>query len=201
MVVIGVTGGVGTGKSTVSSMFKQLGARILDADALAHEAMEPGRLAWRQIVKTFGDDILNEDRTINRRLLAQQVFSDETARKRLEAIVHPQVLRRIKQELHRVRRRRAVRAVVLDVPLLAEAGAQELVDALVVVTAEPSQQRQRLARRRGWTEEDVARRAQAQWDLSTKVALADYVVDNRDGLERTRRQVRQIWHQVMSNDR
>lgn len=201
MVVIGVTGGVGTGKSTVAKMFKQLGAEVLDADALAHEAMEPGRLAWRRIVRAFGDGVLNDDRTVNRRALARLVFSDEAARKRLEAIVHPQVLRRIKQELHRLRRRRGVRAVVLDVPLLAEAGAQELVDALVVVTAQPQQQRQRLAARRGWTEDEVARRTQAQWDVSAKVALADYVVDNRDGLEQTRRQVRRIWHQVMSNDR
>ena len=94
MVVIGVTGGVGTGKSTVAKMFKQLGAEVLDADALAHDAMEPGRLAWRRIVRAFGEDLLNEDRTIDRRALAQRVFGDEAARKRLEAIVHPQVLRR-----------------------------------------------------------------------------------------------------------
>ena len=103
MLVIGVTGGVGTGKSTVAGMFGRLGAVVLDADALAHQVMEPKRLAWRQIVKTFGEEILNDDQTINRRRLAATVFRDEPRRRRLEEIIHPQVLRLMKQRLHRLR--------------------------------------------------------------------------------------------------
>ena len=201
MVVIGVTGGIGTGKSTVAAMFKALGALVLDADALAREAMEPKQLAWRRIAASFGPGVLNEDQTIDRQALARVVFSDEEARRRLEAIIHPQVLRRIKQQLHGLRRRRSVRAVVLDVPLLFEVGAEGLADAVVVVTTPPEIQASRLRKKYGWTQEEIAQRHEAQLDLSAKEALADFVVDNTDGLERTRTQVRRIWSQLVSTGR
>ena len=195
MVVIGVTGGVGTGKSTVAKMFAQLGAVVLDADALAHEAMEPKRLAWRQVVKSFGPEILNDDQSINRRALAARVFRNEGRRKQLEAILHPQVLRAIKQRVARLRRSRRTQAVVLDVPLLVEVGAHTWVDALVVVTAPPEVQRERLTRAYGWTPEEINARIAAQWDLAAKVALADFVVDNNQRVDSTRRQVKDIWNQ------
>jgi len=197
MVVIGVTGGVGTGKSTVARMFQRLGAVVLDADALAHEAMEPRRLAWRRIVRTFGEGVLNPDQTINRQRLAQRVFQDEPARARLERIIHPQVRREIRLRLGRLRRARRVRAVVLDVPLLIEAGAARLVDALVVVTALPEVQRRRLASRHGWSAEETEARRAAQWDLAAKAALADFVVDNSDGVDATRTQVKRIWKRLV----
>ncbi len=195
MVVIGVTGGVGTGKSTVAHMFKQLGAVVLDADAMAHEAMEPKRLAWRRIVKTFGEDVLNDDQTINRRALAALVFQHAQRRAQLEAILHPPIWRLMKQHVQELKRSRRVRAVVLDVPLLVEAGAQGLVDALVVVTAPPQVQRERLTHKLGWSDEETNARIAAQWALSAKVAVADYVVDNGDGVDATRRQVKHIWNQ------
>ena len=89
MIVIGVTGGIGMGKSTVAGMFRQLGAVVLDADAIAHRVMEPKRLAWRQVVRAFGERVLNEDQTIHRRRLAEVVFSDDAARRRLQRIIHP----------------------------------------------------------------------------------------------------------------
>ena len=197
MVVIGVTGGLGTGKSTIAGMFKQLGAVVLDADVIAHEVMEPKKVAWRQILKTFGEDILNEDHTINRGQLANVVFRDGQRRRELEAIIHPHVLRRIKQQLHRLRRTRGTRAVVLDVPLLVEVGAQDVVDALVVVTAPPEAQRERLKKTFRWSEEEMDARMAAQWDLAAKVALADHVVDNSDGVDVTRTQVKRIWNQLV----
>ena len=141
MIVIGLTGGFGTGKSTVARMFQALGAVVFDADAMAHEAMEPKRLAWRRIVKVFGGQMLNEDQTINRRRLASVVFADAPKRRELEAIIHPQVLRAMKQHVHRLRRARRLPAVVLEVPLLLEVGAEQLVDAVVVVTTRPEVQR------------------------------------------------------------
>jgi dephospho-CoA kinase len=213
MVVIGLTGGLGTGKTTVARMFERLGAVVLDADRLAHRAMEPKRLAWRQIVKTFGPDVLNEDETINRRWLADRVFQDEEARRQLEAIVHPRVLRYLADQIKRLahghdpsgplarertsrkRKSRPVKVVVLDVPLLLEANAQRLADVVVVVTAPPEVQRQRLLAR-GMSETEIERRIAAQWDVSAKVALADCVVDNSDGLEQTRRQVTQAWNRL-----
>jgi dephospho-CoA kinase len=201
MIVIGVTGGVGTGKSTVGNMLKRLGAVVLDADAIAHQVMEPKRLAWRQIVKTFGDEILNDDQTVNRKRLARLVFHNDQNRKCLEQIVHPRVLRDIKQQLHRLKRARRIRAVVLDVPLLVEAGAHRLVDALVVVTAPPDVQRERLKHKRGWSDEEADARIGTQWDLSAKAALADYVVDNSDGVGATRTQVKRIWDQLVPLNR
>ena len=213
MIVIGLTGGLGTGKTTVARMFERVGAVVLDADRLAHRAMEPKRLAWRNIVKAFGLDVLNEDDTINRRWLAERVFQDEHARRQLEAIVHPRVLRFMADQIKRLAhgndpsgplarertarkvKRHRVKAVVLDVPLLLEANVQRLADVVVVVTAPPELQRQRL-RDRGMSEQEIARRVAAQWELSAKVAMADFVVDNSGGLEQTRRQVIQIWNKL-----
>ena len=200
MVVIGVTGGFGTGKSTVAKMFQGLGAVVLDADVIAHQVMEPKRLAWRRVVEVFGEGILNEDQTINRTRLAEVIFKDAQQRKRLEGIIHPQVVRQMKDELHRLWRVRRNKAVVLDVPLLVEAGAERLVDALVVVTAPPDVQRERLTRKYGEREEIEARIA-SQWELSAKVALADHVVDNSDGVEATRTQVKRILGQLGLNSK
>ena len=197
MVVIGVTGGVGTGKSTVAGMFKRLGAVVLDADAIAHQVMEPTRPAWRRIVKAFGAGALNDDHTINRARLAAIVFRDGNRRRVLERIIHPPVLRELQRQLRRLRRSRRVPAVVLDVPLLVEVGAQRWVDALVVVTAPPRIQRQRLQRKYGWSDADIRARTSAQWKLSAKVALADHVVDNGNGVATTRTQVNRLWNQLV----
>jgi len=198
MVVIGVTGSFGTGKSTVARMFGRLGAVVLDADTVSHRLMEPKRLAWRQIVKAFGADILNDDQTVNRRRLAAIVFSDAQRRKELEAVLHPKVLRELRHQVHRLRRSRRTRAVVLDVPLLLEAGGKGLADALVVVTAPPAVQRERLAQKYGWPEDELRARIAAQWDVSAKVALADHVVDNKGSVDATRTQVKRIWSQLLA---
>ena len=197
MVVIGVTGGIGTGKSTVARMFRQLGAAVLDADAIAHKLMEPRKLAWRRIVAAFGEGVLNADQTVNRRALAGIVFADDELRRRLETILHPGVMRQIRRQLHRLGRSKTVKAAVLDVPLLVEVGAQDLADALVVVTAPREAQRERLQRQHGWTDAEIGARIRAQWDLAAKAALADHVVDNGNGVDRTRTQVRQLWRTLV----
>ncbi len=200
MMVIGVTGGLGTGKSTVARMFGELGATVIDADKVAHAVMEPKRLAWRALVRAFGREMLNEDETINRTRLAQRVFRDAQARHELEAIVHPHVIRHIKQQLHRLRRNRRVNAVVLDVPLLMETESESLVDTVVVVTAPPEVQQRRL-QERGMSEAQISERLAAQWNMGRKVAQADDVVDNADGLEQTRRQVRELWNRLLGTTR
>jgi len=182
-------------------MFQELGAKVIDADALARDAMEPKKLAWRRIVDAFGREVLNEDETINRQALASIVFSDAQARKQLEAIVHPQVYRDLKRQLHPLRRQKHLAAVVLDVPLLIEAGFRDLVDTLVVVTAPEAEQRKRLREKHGWNEEEIERRIAAQMDLADKAALADHLVDNGNGLEATRRTVRRLWQQISEGSR
>lgn len=195
MVVIGITGGFGTGKSTVAKLFGQLGAVVLDADALSREAVKPKKLAWRRIVKRFGAKVLNADGTLNRRKLAAIVFKSATLRRRLEAIIHPQVLEALKRSVRQCRRKRGLAAVVLDVPLLIEANAAGLADVLVVVTAPRKVQNLRLKKKYGWTQEEMKSRISAQMDLSAKAALADYVIDNGSSVGNTRKQVKKIWNQ------
>jgi dephospho-CoA kinase len=174
-------------------MFKDLGAEVIDADQLAHEAMRPRRAASRRIVRAFGRTILKPDGSIDRQALGLRVFHDPRARRRLEAIVHPEVLRRTRARLAQLRRAPRVSVVALDVPLLVEAGMQRLVDLLIVVAAPRSVQRRRL-KARGWSEGEIRQRMAAQWTLSAKAALADVVIDNGNGLLKTRRQVKDLWN-------
>ncbi len=202
MIIVGITGTIGSGKSTVAKMFQELKAVVLDADQLARDVIEPRKLAWRQILKRFGEDLVHneEDVRINRKKLAARVFGDPKALKDLEAIVHPRVLREIRERLHRLKRNRRVRMVVLDVPLLFETQSQHLADVVVVVTATPEVVRARL-RDRGMSDEDAARRAATQWDVSAKVALADHVINNSGSETQTRRQVKELWDQLVTTRR
>ncbi len=195
MVVIGITGSFGTGKSTVAEFFKQLGAVVLDADALSREAVKPKKSAWRRIVKSFGRRVLNADATINRRKLADIVFKSSALRRKLEGIIHPQVMRAIKRSVREYRKKRSSPALVLDVPLLFEADAADWIDVLVVVTAPRRMQLSRLKKKYGLTRKDLDLRISAQMDLSAKAALADAVVDNGGSVESTRKQVERIWNQ------
>lgn len=196
MVVIGLTGGYGTGKSTVAAMFQELGAVVLDADRITHKLMEPKKLVWRRIIDAFGDSALNEDATINRKQLAEIIFKDSDKRLQLESIIHPQVIKYIKRQLHQIKGKPKIKAIVLDVPLLIEAGAEDMADVIVVVTASPEVQQERLLEKYG-SQERISGRIKAQMDMSAKVALADHVIDNSDGVENTRTQVRNLWNKLL----
>ena len=201
IVVIGVTGGVGTGKSTVAKMFGELGAAVIDADAIVHELIRPKRAAWQRIVKAFGQNMLNTDQTINRQRLAALVFDGATARARLEAIVHPAVRRAMTRRLRALRRAGRVPAVVLDIPLLFETGAQRLADFVVVVTAPVITQQRRVRQAHGWSAQEIRARRRAQWTLAAKAALADELVDNGNGVEKTRAQVKRLWNRRVRDNR
>lgn len=194
MVIVGLTGGIGTGKSTVAKMLRRHGAIVLNADRIAHQLMRPGSPVCRQIVRAFGRRVLNANRTIHRAALAGRVFGDPLARRRLERIVHPEVKRHIMRRLRELARRH-VKIVVLDVPLLIESGMHRHVDVVVVVKAPTAVVRRRLSAR-GMSADEAARRRQAQAPLSAKVALADAVVDNANGLAHTRRQVKILWNRL-----
>lgn len=194
MLVVGITGGVGTGKSTVARMLKELGAEVIDADQLAREALRARRAPWRRIVRVFGRTVLNKDGSIDRHALGRRVFQDARARRRLEAIIHPYVIRQTRARLAQLRRAKRVRVVALDVPLLLEAGMRRLVDLLVVVNAAPPVQRRRLQKARGWSAREIDQRVKAQWNVSAKAALADVVIENSSGLLKTRRQVADLWN-------
>lgn len=177
MILIGLTGGVATGKSTVAKMFKQCGAIVVDADELARKVVEPGKPAWREIVRRFGTSVLNEDKTINRQTLGQIVFQNRTKLRQLERIIHPRVARD-QARLTRLAARKDPNVVVIyDVPLLFEAGINKRVDKTVVVTADRETQIARLKKRNGLTRAAALSRIKSQMPLVKKRRLADYVLD------------------------
>ena len=177
MILIGLTGGVATGKSTVAKMFKKCGAIVIDADELAREVVRPGQPAWRDIMRRFGKSVLNSDRTINRQALGQIVFRDRTKLRQLERIIHPRVAAKQKRLTRQASRKDPNAVVIYDVPLLFEAGIDKRVDKIIVVTADRESQIARLKKRNGLTRAEAFRRIKSQIPLSKKVRLADIVID------------------------
>ncbi|MGH2425976.1 MAG: dephospho-CoA kinase [bacterium] len=198
MKVIGLTGGIATGVTTVASMFKELGAEIIEADKIAREVVEPGTEPYRKIVETFGRGVLNADGTIDRKKLGQIVFADDTARRRLNRITHTAIRYRIDEEVERIRKSDPDAVVLIDVPLLLDTTGPDTfdMDGVIVVTAGKDAQIERLVRRDTLPEEDAQRRVAAQRPVGEKAEEADWIVRNSGSLEETRRQVTSLWRQL-----
>ena len=195
MFVLGLTGGVGTGKSTVAGMLEKLGAVVLDADRISHALMEPGTAVSKKIRSRFGPEVFTPAGRVDRRQLAQRVFRHPGRLKALCGIIHPAVRRRIERELTLLGRGfRGV--VVLDVPLLFEAKPAYRTDAAAVVSADARTARERLVSRSGWSRAEAARRSRFQMPLSEKRRRADFVIDNGGSRSATRRQVLQLWKKI-----
>lgn len=200
MIVIGVTGGIGTGKSTISGYFAKLGAVVLDADRIAHELMRPGGPIHRRIRRVFGEEVIGPRGRIDRKRLGAKVFQDRRRLKQLTGIVHPAVRRKIRSELNRLRRRKKA-VVVLDIPLLVESGSAYRTDALVVVSAPAVVAARRLKRRSGWSAEEIRRRGRFQLPLRRKERHADFVIHNGGDSSSTRRQVLRIWKHIVKESK
>ncbi len=185
---IGLTGGVGCGKSTVSSYLKELGIPIIDGDKLAREAVTPGSDAMKKIRAVFGDGVFTEDGALDRRKVADLVFSDEEKRQQLNAIIHPFIWHRTQEELYKAEVAGA-KAVVLDMPLLLEIGWHLRVEAVWVVYVPQEIQIQRVMGRDGFTREQVMDRIGKQMATADKLKYADVVIDNSGTVEETRAQV------------
>lgn len=177
MRVIGLTGGIATGKSTFGALLRARGAPVVDADALARAAVEPGTPALAEIARTFGAEVLREDGALDRKALAARVFADPEARRRLEAITHPAVRRAMREATDRLAAQGHPLAFY-DTPLLYEVGLEALLDAVVVVWAPRDVQRERLIRRDGLDAAEVDARLAAQLPVDEKAARADFVIDN-----------------------
>jgi len=206
--VIGLTGNIATGKSTVAAMLAQLGAHVIDADALAHQIMRAGTPVWQHIVDEFGSGILQRDGEIDRDRLGALVFSDPEALARLEAIVHPAVIaesERLLQELQSVPLSSAsdldIKVAVLEAIKLIESGMHRRCNELWVVTCSREQQLKRLTEQRGLSTAEAELRIAAQPPQADKVAYADVVIDNSADLERTRAQVLRQWERIMQAHR
>jgi dephospho-CoA kinase len=193
MIVVGLTGGVATGKSTVARMFRRCGAHIIDADQLARQVVEPGKPAWRDIVATFGKDILLPDRSLNRAALAKIVFRHPAKLRRLGMIIHPRVARE-QARLTRLIAKQHPRAVVIyDAPVLIEAGAHKRMDRLIVVTANQRTQVSRLCRRNRLSRAEALRRIRSQMPLARKARFADHLIDGTQPIPMLNRHVKRLF--------
>ncbi|MGZ8421521.1 MAG: dephospho-CoA kinase [Nitrospira sp.] len=196
MILVGLTGGVATGKSTIAKMFERCGAYTIDADQLAHKVVEPGTPAWRAIVRAFGKTVLNPDHTLNRRAIAAIVFSNPPKLRRLERIIHPRVAREQARLTRQAAREDPKAVVIYDVPLLFEAGIAARVKKIIVVTADRETQITRLKKRNGFTRADAIRRIRSQMPLKLKAAAADYLLDGTTARARLLVQVRRLYREL-----
>lgn len=193
MILVGLTGGLATGKSTVAKMFRHYGAVVIDADQLARDVVKPGKPAWRAIVTLFGKTVLNPDRSLDRQALGSIVFRNRTKRRQLERIIHPRVAREQQRLVRRVAKRKPHTVVIYEVPLLFEAGVDRRVDTIVVVTADRETQLARLKKRNGLSRAEALRRISSQMPLAKKIQRADHVLDGTLPRPSLRKQVGQLF--------
>jgi dephospho-CoA kinase len=193
--VIGLTGGIGSGKSTVSRFLAELGAVIIDADKIGHEVYRPDTDTWRKLVKTFGRGILAADNTIDRKKLGAIVFSNEEELKRLNAIIHPQITEIIKKQIDDYRRKDA-KVIVLDAPVLLEAHAKNLTDEVWVVVADDDNVIKRAVARTGLREEQIRDRIRAQMSKTERIKNAQVIIYNDGTPEDLRGKIKKLWEQI-----
>lgn len=191
--LVGLTGGIGTGKSTVAAMLAARGAVVIDADRLAREVVEPGEPTLARIVQEFGPEVLGPDGRLDRKALGALVFADPARRRRLEALTHPPIRARLDARLEALARAGFRGVVVVDAPLLVESGLHRAMDRLVVVTADEATQLARLMARDGLDRAEALRRIRSQMPLAAKARLADHVIDNSGDRAATEAQVERLW--------
>jgi len=201
MLNVGLTGGIACGKSTVAQMFVLLGAHLIDFDKLAHEVQEPGKPAWNEIVRHFGKDILNRDKTIDRNKLGNIVFNNHEKLNALNNIVDPCVFQEWHHRLEKVKAKHQQAIVLSDVPLLFEGKMQDLFDLTILVLITPEEQICRLIERNNLSEDEAKIRLQSQMPIADKIGLADIVIDNQDSVAQTRKKVEEIWEQLNNREK
>lgn len=194
--IVGLTGGIATGKSLVAGELKRLGAHIIDADMIAREVVEPGKPAYDDIVDEFGAGVVQPDGRLDRKAIADIVFCNKAALDRLNSITHPRIRERIRAEATRLSADKDG-LVVLDVALLIEMGVKYEVEKIIVVAAEREQQIERLMQRDNLTREEASRRVSCQMDIKEKLKYADYVIDNSTTKEAALGQTRALYNELM----
>lgn len=195
MHIIGLTGGIASGKSTVTTLLRDLGAAIIDADVIARKVVEPGEPVWQNIVKEFGPEFLLPGGKLDRKKLGDLVFANKDKRQILDDITHPRVKQEINDRLEGLRQS-GVKAVVLDIPLLIEVGWQHMADTVWVVYVDRETQLRRLVERDKLNREDAIARIHSQMCLDDKVKYADVLIDNSKDLDYTRKQVLAAWDKI-----
>jgi len=196
--IIGLTGGIASGKSTVARMLAELGAPVVDADALARRVVEPGQPAFDDIVAEYGRDVLLPDGAIDRKKLADIVFGDDARRRRLNVITHPRIAAASRAEVA-AHAAAGANVVIYEAALLVENGIHRTLDGLIVVACSPEEQLRRLMARDGLDEAAARARIAAQLPLAEKLAAATFVVDTSGPFDDTRRQVERVWRTLTGN--
>ena len=197
MLKVGLTGGIASGKSTVSKIFASFGAKVLDADEVAREVLLPGQPAWTRLRQVFGEEFFHPDGTVKRKQLRKLVFADPEKRSQLNAIVHPEVMEEINRRSEILSSSAQNGVLLVDVPLLLEVGVANRFDKVVVVYVSESVQINRLQQRDGISEEEAKQALKVQMALSKKVEQADYLIDNSGTLEETLAQVEKVWDELL----
>lgn len=190
---IGLTGGIACGKSTVAELLVRRGAILIDADRIAREVVEPGEPALLEVSRFFGQAVLREDGSLDRKALGTIVFADADKRKQLETILHPRIRQRMQERLAETERDFPDRLAVVDVPLLYESRMENLFSEIMVVYVPAEVQTERLMARDGLTEEEARQRLAAQWPIEEKKRRADVVIDNSGDMRRTEQQIAHFW--------
>jgi len=190
--IVGLTGGIVGGKSTVASMFKDLGAKIIDADKLGHSVILPNKPAWKKIVKIFGKDIIQNDMTIDREKLGKIVFANQSLLKKLNEITHPEITKMIKKEIDSAKNKthNQEKVLIIDAALIYEAKIDRFMD--------KDEQIKRLIKRNNLSKDEALQRVRSQIPMEEKAKIADYVIDNSNSLDKTKKQVEKIWKKLVS---
>lgn len=191
--IIGLTGSFGTGKTTVAKMLRSMGAKVIDADNIAHAVIRKGTPSYKKIVARFGMKILNDRGEIGRRSLARQAFKDRESINFLNRVVHPAVVIEVKRKIRRCRKDDIV---VIDAPLLIETRLHRIADKLIVVKTPRDLQIRRCSRKFGMNKSEVTARINSQMSLRKKIRFADYIVDNSGALLATSKQAEKIWRKI-----
>lgn len=198
--LIGLTGGIATGKSTVSQMFKQCGAQIIDADRIARDVVQPGTIGAKKVAERFGEDFFDEHGKLNRPKLAKLIFQNEDARKDLNGLLHPLIRQEMRLKTKDIQSQQPKAIIIWDVPLLYEGQLTDELEKVIVVYVPEYLQIQRLVQRDHLSQEEAKKRISAQMPIEEKKLLADYLIDNSGSYKNTERQVDQLWNFLISKN-
>jgi dephospho-CoA kinase len=196
MLIVGLTGGVASGKSIVSRILKEEGAYLIDADQIARELVQPRTPTWKELIKVFGKEILQKDGSIHRKKLAAKVFSDPEQRNLLNRILHPRIKKEMGRRLKAIGQKDPEAIVVIDAPLLIETGDHREMDKIIVVISTEEQQIERLKERQGVSQEEAQRIIASQIATEEKLKVADFVIRNEGSLEETVRRARGVFQEL-----
>jgi len=196
MLIVGLTGGVASGKTTVSRVLKEEGAYIIDADQIARELVRPRTPGWKKLIGAFGTDILREDGFIHRKKLADKVFRNLRQRKVLNQILHPRIGKEMERRVREIGQRDPEAVVVIDAPLLVELGEHRRMDKVIVVTSTQTQQIERLRKRDGVSSKEALRIFSSQMPVEDKVKVADFVIRNEGSLQETKKKAKEIFREL-----